>query len=49
MVAFVQCETDGNSTINLIIVIASMKTVEKRSTNHDKPLYGPKTTQRQQN
>jgi hypothetical protein len=49
MVAFVWILTGGNSTINLIIVIALMKTVEKRSTNHDKPLYGPKTTQQQQN
>jgi hypothetical protein len=29
MVAFVRRETNGNSTINLIIVIALMKKVEK--------------------
>jgi hypothetical protein len=36
-------ETAGNPTINPIIVTSSLTTVEKRFTNHDKPLFGPKT------
>jgi hypothetical protein len=36
-------ETAGNPTINPIIVTSSLTTVEERFTDHDKPLFGPRT------
>jgi hypothetical protein len=43
MIAVERIETTGNSTINLIIVNSSLTTIEKRFTDHDEPLFGPKT------
>jgi hypothetical protein len=48
MVALVRSEMDGKSAINPTIVTSLMMIVDKWFTNHDKPLFGPKTTQQQQ-
>jgi hypothetical protein len=43
MILVERIEMTGNSTIKLIIVNSSLTMIEKRFTNHDEPLLGPKT------
>jgi hypothetical protein len=45
MVALERSETDGKSAINPTIVTSLMIMIDKWFTDHDEPLFGPKTAQ----